>query len=79
MSEGFDSYTKELFDALFKETSATAEVPAEVRERIGQLFERAKSSENLTQPIVDLFLELLNAAKNFKASPEAFGIKRRSS
>ncbi|NPA15550.1 MAG: KamA family radical SAM protein [Deferribacteres bacterium] len=76
MSEGFDSYTKELFDALFKETSATAEVPAEVRERIGQLFERAKSSENLTQPIVDLFLELLNAAKNFKASPEAFGIKR---
>ncbi len=74
MAEAFDSYTKELFDALFEGTADSADVPGELKDRVLSLFENAKASENLTQPIVDLFCALLEAAKSYKASPKAFGI-----
>ncbi len=68
-----DSYTKELFDVLFK--GEKQKVLRTVEEEILQMLERAKREE-LTFPIVALFKRLLDFAVKDNLSPLSFGISK---
>ncbi len=68
-----DSYTKELFDVLFK--GEKKYVFKTVEEEISKMVERAKREE-LTGPIVSLFKRLLDFAIKDNLSPLSFGLSR---
>lgn len=68
-----DTYTKELFDILFK--GEKKELPRTVVDEIKDLYNTAVSKE-LLSPIVELFKKLLSFAQKDNISPLSFGLSK---
>ncbi len=68
-----DSYTRELFELLFK--GEKRPVLKTLEDEMSKMLERAREEE-LTFPIVELFQRLLEFARKDNLSPESFGISR---
>ncbi len=68
-----DSFTKELFDILYK--PGERKPSEELKEEVKKLFKKAES-ENLTQPIINLFIRLKQIREKQNITPDFFGIEK---
>jgi KamA family protein len=70
-NKSLDSFTQDFFTELYK--SNTGQPSGDMKQEVTALVEKAQSQQ-LTQPIVDLFTTLDSIRKAHQISPEAFGL-----